>query len=142
VAGLTNNERVLRAIVAVSSAAALQLAAVGAPLFHAHLDDHHEEHHGAARVHAHIGGHESAHHVILGDGPAIAEEGDAELATAVQLFIAVEPSPLATAALPQLRFTLPAPLESIVPSPSGALHSHDPPLRHSGPSRAPPAFLS
>ncbi len=131
-----------RAIIAGSVAVALQLAALGAPLFHAHLDDHHHAHHGAARVHAHMGGHNTAHHGLGSNGPAVVEGDDAEKTTAFQLFVAAAPSALAVPAPPPLRFTLPAPLESIVPSPPAGLHSHDPPPRQSGPSRAPPPFLS
>ena len=130
----------LRTITAVFVAITLQLAVVGAPLFHAHLDDDHDGHHRAARVHAHLGGH--AHHALHHDGPAVAQNEDSERAIGLQLFVAVQPAAFSVPALPQLRFTLAAPLESIVLSPSGALHSHDPPLRQSGPSRAPPPFLS
>ena len=131
---------VLRAIVAVFVAITLHLAIVGAPLLHAHPDGHHEDHHGAARVHAHLGGH--PHDVLHHDGPAVSTNEDSERVIGLQLFVAVQAAAFPTPALPQLRFTLIAPLESIVPGPPGALHSHDPPRRQSGPSRAPPAFLS
>jgi len=122
-------------------AGAVQYAALGLPLVHAHLDDHdHDGHHGDARVHAHLGGH--PHHALHHDGPAVAKNEDSERAIGLLLFVAVQPASFSFPALPQRHFTLPAPLESIVPSPTGVLHSHDPPLRQSGPSRAPPSFQS
>jgi hypothetical protein len=134
---------VFRAIIAGSVAAAVHLAAVGAPLFHGHLDGHHHDHHGAVSVHAHMGGHEAGHHFRPGaDGSVVSADEESELATAIQLFVAAEPSLLAIPAPPPLRFTLPAPLESMVRRTPAGLHSHDPPSRQSGPSRAPPPFLS
>ena len=135
--------RVLRAIVAVSLAVALQLAALGAPLVHAHLDDHdHDGHHAAARVHAHLGGHGSIHRVTHHDDPAVSEGEDAERATGLQLFVAVEPAPFSIPALPQARYTLPSPLQSIMRRPPVVAHSHDPPGGGPAASRAPPALLS
>jgi len=134
---------VFRAIVAVSSAVALQLAALGAPLLHAHVDEHDHDHHGAARVHAHLGGHATVHHARHhDDDPAIDEDESSERATGVQLFVAVEPSPFSPPSLPQARYALPVPLESIMRRPPAVAHSHDPPLAGTAASRAPPSFLS
>jgi hypothetical protein len=134
---------VFRAIVAVSSAVVLQLAALGAPLLHAHLDDHdHDGHHGVARVHAHLGGHATAHHSRHHHGQAIDEDESAERATGLQLFVAVEPTPFAIPAVPQARYALPVPLASIMRRPPAVTHSHDPPRVGTAASRAPPAFPS
>jgi hypothetical protein len=130
-------------MVALSSAVALQLAALGAPLLHAHLDDHdHQGHHGAARVHAHLGGHGHVHASTDRDHPAVTEGEDAERATGLQLFVAVEPAPFLIPALPPSRYALPAPLESIMRRPPAVAHSNDPPSAASCPPRAPPSFLS
>jgi hypothetical protein len=134
---------VFRALVAVSSAVALQVGALGAPLLHAHLDDHHHDHHGAVRVHAHLGGHATAHHVRdHDDHPAFDEDESAERATGLQLFVAVEPSLFSSPSLPPARYALPAPLQSIMRLPPAVAHGHDPPFARSLSSRAPPAFLS
>jgi hypothetical protein len=134
---------VFRAITAGFVAAAVHLAAVAAPLFHAHLDGHHHDHHGAVSVHAHLGGHEAGHHFRPdADGSVVSADEDSEVASAIQLFVAAQPSPFAIPGPPPLRFTVPAPLESMVPRTPAGLHSHDPPPRQSGPSRAPPPFLS
>jgi len=132
---------VFRALVAVSSVVALQLAALGAPLLHAHLDDDPHGHHDAARVHAHLGGH-ATHHATPRDTPAIDENEGAERATGLQLFVAVEPVPFLIPALPQSRYALPAPLESMMRRPPAVAHSHDPPGVRPATSRAPPVFPS
>jgi hypothetical protein len=135
---------VFRALVAVSSAVALQLGALGAPLVHAHLDDHDHDHHGAARVHAHLGGHATPHHVRDHDDDHLAfdEDESSERATGLQLFVAVESPPFSVPLLPPARYALPAPLQSIMRRPPAVTHSHDPPgVRPSAP-RAPPSFPS
>jgi hypothetical protein len=134
---------VLRATIAVSLAAALQLAALGAPLLHAHLDDHdHDGHHGAARVHAHLGGHSTARHATQHDDPAVTEDEDSERATGLQLFVAVEPTPFSIPALPEARYAVPMPLESIMRKPPVVAHSHGPPGGRPAALRGPPAFPS
>lgn len=123
---------------AVSSVVALQLAALGAPLLHAHFDDDHDGHHAAARVHAHLGGH-ATHRASHGDTPALDESERAERAAGLQLFVAVEPVPLLIPVLPPSRYALPAPLESMMRRPPAVAHSHDPPGVRPAASRAPPA---
>ena len=120
---------------------ALQLAALGAPLLHAHLDDDQDGHHRAARVHAHLGGH-ATHHTTPGETPALDENGGGERATGLQLFVAVEPAPLLIPALPESRYAVPAPLESMMRRPPAVAHGHDPPGVRPAASRAPPAFPS
>ena len=130
-----------RALVAVSSVVALQLAALGAPLLHAHFDDDHDGHHGASRVHAHLGGH-ATHHATHHDTPTLDESEETERATRLQLFVAVEPVALLAPALPQSRYALPAPLESMMRRPPAVAHSHDPPGVRPAASRAPPSLPS
>ena len=127
-----------RALVAVSLIVALQLAALGAPLLHAHLDDDHDGHHDAARVHAHLGGH-ATHRATHRDTPALDENEGAERATGLQLFVAVEPVPFLIPALPQSRYALAAPLQSMMRRPPAVAHSHDPPGIRPTASRAPPS---
>ena len=133
-----------RPLVAVSSAVALHLAALGAPLVHAHLDDHDHDHHGAVRVHAHLGGHAAPHHHARDhdDHPAFDEDESAERATGLQLFVAVEPSLLSSPSLPAARYALPAPLQSVMRRPPAVAHSHDPPGVRLSVPRAPPSLLS
>jgi hypothetical protein len=127
----------------MSSAVALQLGAIGAPLVHAHLDDHDHDHHRAVRVHAHLGGHAAPHHVRgHHDRAAFDEDESAERATGLQLFVAVEPAPLSTPSLPPARYAPPAPLESIMRRPPTVAHSHDPPGVRLAVPRAPPSLPS
>jgi hypothetical protein len=134
---------VFRVLVAVSSAIALQLGAIGAPLVHAHLDGLDHAHHRAVRVHAHLGGHAAPHDVRdHHDHPAFDEDESAERANRLQLFVAVEPAPLATPSLPPARYAPPAPLESIMRRPPAVAHSHDPPGVRLAVPRAPPSFPS
>jgi hypothetical protein len=134
---------VFRALIAVSSAVALQLGALGAPLVHAHLDDHEHDHHGAARVHAHLGGHAAPDHIRdHHDHLALDEDEGSESATGLQLFVAVEPSPFSIPSLPPARYAVPAPLHSVMRRPPAVTHSHDPPGVRLSVPRAPPSFPS
>jgi hypothetical protein len=132
---------VFRVVIALMSAVAVQLAAFGAPLFHAHLDSHDDDaHHGSARVHAHLAAHQHTHTLVDHDDPALAGGAAGERATAVQLFVAVEPALFLIPALPPSRYTLAAPMQSMMRRPPAVVHTHDPPGRGLAPSRAPPSF--
>lgn len=139
---------VIRTLAAVGLSVALPLGALCAPLLHAHLDDHHADHHDANRVHAHLGGHDVDHHdasseeQIAEGRPEVAPDADPEGVTRLQVFVAVHPGTPAAPALPLARYTLPAPLESIMRRPPVVVHSHGPPSVSSAGSRAPPAFPS
>jgi len=131
---------VLRKLIAVGLSVAVQAAALGAPLVHAHLGGHESSHHhGRQAVHAHFSGHSSSHHH---SGARSLDDNDAERTVFLQLFVAVSaPS-----------FHLPAALVSsfdlIVPAAVAprdllqVVHGHDPPVARSRPSRAPPSSLS
>jgi hypothetical protein len=95
-------------------------------------------------VHAHMGGHAAPHvttHAHPGR-PAVGRGEDPERATALQLFVAVEPAAFAIPAMPRGRYVLPAPLESMMKKPPAVAHSHDPPGVRPPASRAPPSFPS
>jgi hypothetical protein len=133
--------RVLRATVAVSLAVALQLAALGAPLLHAHRHDGHHGRHGAY-VHAHVGGHTRADPGAHHDDPLALDDVDRDRATWLQLFVAVKSVPFSIPALPHPRYAVPAPLESIMRKPPAVVHSHDPPGGRPAALRGPPAIPS
>lgn len=133
---------VVRRLLAVCLSVAVPIGALCAPLVHAHLDDHHGDHHDANRVHAHLGGHDVDRHVSPGHELAIEPDADPEHVTRLQVFVAVHAAAPASPALPQTRYTLPAPLESVMRRPPAVVHSHDPPATSSAGPRAPPAFPS
>jgi hypothetical protein len=152
---------VVRRLLAVGLSVAVPMGALCAPLVHAHLDDHHGGHHDANRVHAHLAGHPPApeapagprrsasaeagvdHHVVsAGHELAVEPDADPEDVTRVQVFLAVHAAAPTSPALPQARYSLPAPLESVMRRPPVAGHSHDPPAASSTGPRAPPAFPS
>lgn len=133
---------VIRTLTAVGLSVAIPLGALCAPLVHAHLDDHHDGHHAANRVHAHPGGHKVDHPFSSERGLAIGADADPEHIIRLQVFVAVHAAAPSSAALSQARYSLPAPLESVMPRPPAVVHSHDPPGASSAGPRAPPAFPS
>lgn len=133
---------VIRTLTAVGLSVAIPLGALCAPLVHAHVDDQHADHHAANRVHAHLGGHDVDHHVSLAGELAIEPDQDPEHITRLQVFVAVYAAAPSFLALPRARYTLPAPLESVMRRPPSVVHSHGPPSASSAGSRAPPVFPS
>lgn len=137
---LTNNVTVARKAVAIVLSLAVQGAAVGAPLAHAHPDDHATDHHHGRAVHMHWGGHAHPHRPA---GVPVLDDDDHDRAVFVNTFISVAPSALPAGAVAHPTFELSIPAETIVRRPVRVAHGHDPPYRGSLPSRAPPAsFLS
>lgn len=136
----------MRRLFAVTLCVAVPIGALCAPLVHAHLDDHHDGHHAghhdANRVHAHLDGHEVDRHVSSEEALAVEPGADPEHVTRLQVFVAVHAAAPIAPALPQARYTLPAPLESIMRRPPAVVHSHGPPGASSTGSRAPPALPS
>ena len=135
------NADVLRGVIAAGLCVAIQVAALCAPLVHAHLDDHDGDHHAAALVHAHVGGHHSRHHESAAT-PVVVSEDDPEDATRLQIFVAVQAAAFTDPVLPPARFTFPQTLESNVARPPEVVRSHGPPESRPRASRAPPSFLS
>ena len=98
-------------------------------------DDDHDGHHGAARVHAHLGGHATPitprtairRHSTRTRVPS-APPGCSSLSLSSRTLL--------IPALPQSRYALPAPLESMMRRPPAVAHSHDPPAF----ARPPPAL--
>jgi len=135
-----DNANVLRTLIAVGLSVAVQFAAAGAPLVHAHLGGHGSDHHGSPQtIHSHFSGHSTPHHH---PGGRNFDDNDAEHTVFLQWFVAVGVA----------SFHLPPALVSsfdLIPPAAAAphevlqvVHGHDPPLARSGPSRAPPAILS
>lgn len=118
---------VVSKLLAACLCVALPIGALCAPFLHAHLDDHHGDHHEAARVHAHLGGHEAQRHAASQAELAIGSGSEPEDVTRLQVFVAVHPVVPASPALSPARYTLPAPLESIMRRPLTVVHSHGPP---------------
>lgn len=141
----------LRKLIAIGLSAALQAAAVGAPLVHAHPDDHATEHHGVGVVHAHVAGHARVQSGprAQGSGPGCGysnrralDDADHERAVYLPLFVAVAAPlvPFAAAVVAAVEF--PASAESVAHRSVFVVHGHDPPPRPSLPSRAPPPQLA
>jgi hypothetical protein len=136
---VTKNEGIVRKLIAVTLALAVQGAALTAPLLHAHPDDHATAHHSGRSVHGHWSGHQHSHHPA--DDPAIGADDD-DRAVFLNAFVAVAATPLAAVAVAQQPFELPVPSERPAHRSVQVAHSHDPPLVRSLPSRAPPALLA
>jgi hypothetical protein len=139
VTGLANNELIVRKVVAIALALAVHIAALSAPLVHAHPDDHATGHHGGRAVHSHWAGH--SHSAGHSDAPAIGPE-DHDRAVFLAAFIAVAASRLDAPGVARAVFALPVPVETIAHLNVQVTHGHDPPFFVSLPARAPPAFLS
>jgi hypothetical protein len=129
----------VRSIIAVALALAFEAAALGAPLVHAHPDDHATGHHHGRVVHTHWSGHaQSARHP---DTPTVETE-DHDRPVFVNAFVAVSPSPPSAAGLTPEIFELPVLPEQAAHRRVDDVRSHDPPCFRSLSSRAPPACLS
>jgi hypothetical protein len=137
--GQPDNPFVVRKLLAVGLSVAVHAAALGGPLVHAHLGGHDSDHHHeGATVHAHFSGHGRSH----ADSNGLTLADDTDRAVPVQFFLAVNSTPfhLSPALLPTL--DLIAPAATAPRSGLQVVHGHDPPFATSGPSRAPPTFLS
>jgi hypothetical protein len=139
VTGLTNNVSVVRKALAVALSLAVQSAAVGAPLMHAHPDDHATAHHGARAVHTHWGGHSHSHHST--NVPAV-DAGDHDRAVFLNAFVGVAAAVFPAGATVRGMFELPIPTEMAVHRPVEVAHGHDPPSFGPLLPRAPPLLLS
>jgi hypothetical protein len=136
---LTNNVTVARKAVAILLSLTVQGAALGAPLAHAHPDDHATDHHHGRAVHVHWAPHTHSHHPT--DVPVL-DDDDHDRAVFVNTFVGVAASVLPAGAAAHEMFELPIPTETTVHRPVEVAHGHDPPCGTSLPPRAPPAFLS
>lgn len=138
--GFTNNERVFRRAIALGLTAAVQAAALGAPLVHAHVDGHAGDHHGANVLHAHVSGHASPHR-HASDGDTIAG-GGTERTVFLQHFVAETVASFGAPGLPAASFELVTPDETPARRGLQVAHGHDPPPTTRPPARAPPSRLS
>jgi hypothetical protein len=132
------NGGVIRRVLALGLALAVQGGAVCAPFLHAHIDADHDDHHSTS-VHAHFSSHAAAH--VEHDAISV-EETDREYAIYLQVFVAVEASVFQPPALPRAVF---APVPVIAHTPRTLVlvtHGHDPPLLDALQSRPPPLSLS
>jgi hypothetical protein len=136
---VANNEAIVRKVIAVTLALVVQGTALTAPLVHAHPDDHATAHHSGRSVHTHWGAHEHSPH--FGDDVAIGAD-DHDRAVFLYAFVAVAGTPLAPVAVAQQPFEFLVPSERQAHHNVHVVHSHDPPIQGSLPSRAPPTFLS
>jgi len=133
-----DNSHVIRRMLALGLALAVQGGAVCAPFLHAHVDAEHDDHHSTS-VHAHFSSHAPAR--VQHESVSV-EEADRDHAIYLQVFVAVEASVFQSPALPRTVF---APVPVIEHAPRTFVlvtHGHDPPLVHALDSRPPPLFLS
>lgn len=128
----------MRRLLAAVLTAAVQVALVGAPLVHAHPDDHATEHHHGRAVHAHWTGHSHSPHQA--DTPVLGSP-DHDRAVFLSAFVAVAVSAFATPATSHSSYELPSPAETAAHRSVGVVHGHDPPFLQPRTSRAPPACL-
>jgi hypothetical protein len=138
---VTNNEGIVRRVIAVALALALQAAGLNAPLLHAHPDDHETPHHAGRSVHSHWAGHSHAAHHSSND-PAFSAPDEDDRALFFNTFVAVAVSHLAVPAVAPAAFRLHVPTERAALGGVEVVRSHDPPSARSLPPRAPPALLS
>jgi hypothetical protein len=129
---------VIRRVLALGLALAVQGGAVCAPFLHAHVDADHDDHHSTS-VHAHFSSHAPAH--VEHEGVSV-EEADRDHAIYLQVFVAVEASPFQSPDIPRATFAL-TPVVELAPRTFVIVtHGHDPPLVSALDSRPPPLFLS
>lgn len=131
---------VARKAVAVLLLFAVEGAAVGAPLVHAHPDDRGTQHHHGRVVHTHWANHS---HSVAGssDIPTLTVD-DRDRAFFLNFFVGVAISVLSVHGIVPRFFELPL-LTNLEPHrPVEVVHTHDPPCLGSLSSRAPPPFLS
>lgn len=138
-AGLTNNESIVRKAIAVALSLAVQAAALSAPLVHAHPDDYETGHHTGRTVHTHWAGHATSHHPS--DAPAL-EADDHDRAVFLNAFVAVAAAWFSAPGMTPAVCELAVPAERRAHRTADVVRSHDPPLIRSLSSRAPPALLS
>ena len=129
----------MRRVLAISLSLAVQVAALSAPLVHAHPDEHGTAHHDGKAVHTHWGGHE--HASDHRDGPAVSGR-DEDRAIFMTLFVAVTTAATRLVAVVETPVVPPVPVELIAHRNVEVTHGHDPPALSSLPSRAPPALPS
>lgn len=129
----------MRKALAIALSLAVQGAALGAPLMHAHPDDHATEHHGARAVHAHWRGH--SHSPRSSKVPAV-DADDHDRAVFLNAFVGVAATVFPAGATVRGIFELSVPTEMAVHRPVEVAHSHDPPSFGPLLPRAPPALLS
>jgi hypothetical protein len=133
------NSRVIRRVLALGLAFAVEGGAVCAPFLHAHVDTDHDDHHTTS-VHAHFASHAPAH--VEHDGVSVEDADRDDHAIYLQVFVAVETSPFETPVLPRATFAV-RPLVMRAPRIFAIVtHGHDPPLVSALDSRPPPLFLS
>ena len=135
---LRENTRVIRRVLALGLALAVQGGAVCAPFLHAHVDADHDDHHSTS-VHAHFSSHAPGH--VQHDGVSV-EDADRDHAIYLQVFVAVEASVFQTPVLPRATFASIPVIERAPRLFVLVAHGHDPPLVHALDSRPPPSFLS
>jgi hypothetical protein len=135
---LGQNNHVIRRMLALGLALAVQGGAVCASFLHAHVDADHDDHHSTS-VHAHLSSHAPAH--VQHEGVSV-EESDRDDAIYLQVFVAVEASVFQSPALPRAVFAAVPVIEHTPRTFVLVTHGHDPPLVHALDSRPPPAFLS
>jgi hypothetical protein len=137
---LTNNVNlVVRKAVAVLLLFAVQGAAVGAPLVHAHPDDRVTQHHHGRLVHTHWANH--SHRIGSPDVPALTVN-DHDRTFFLNFFVGVGVSLLSVHGIVHRFFELPLPADLATHRPVKVVHTHDPPCFGSLSSRAPPSSLS
>lgn len=129
-----------RRCVAIGLVIAVQLAALSAPLVHAHPDDRATDHHRAREIHAHFDSHATRSHTT--GEPALDHPGGDDRAVFVHLFIGVTTPGVALPAVVPVVFDLAEPNTRRSLRPIYGTHGHDPPLLRRSASRAPPPFLS
>lgn len=129
----------MRKALAVALVTAIQLAALGAPLVHAHPDERATAHHDGRTVHTHWAGH--GHAPRTTHTPVI-DHADDDRAVFLTVFVAVAPEPLSTPEAPPAVFELAVPAERAAHRVIDIAPGHDPPHLASIPSRAPPSLLS
>jgi hypothetical protein len=125
-------------LVPIALAFAIPMAALGAPLVHAHPDDHDTAHHRARAVHTHWTGHGDSS--APSESPSLGTE-DHDRAVFFGAFVAVATATIHTPAVVPTAFVLPVPVERAAHPAVEVAHGLDPPFLPL-PSRAPPAFLS
>jgi hypothetical protein len=136
---VTNNDHTVRKIVAVALSVAIQVAALSAPLLHAHSDDGNSDHHRGRSIHSHWSAHPLVHHE---SDRSIITETDNDQAIALNTFVAESTCSLHVPADVDAIAAVPVPVERPAHRAAETVRGHDPPLLKSRPSRAPPAFLS
>jgi hypothetical protein len=133
---------VIRRWVAAFVSSAIPVAALCAPLVHAHPDHHDSDHHVAAVVHAHVAPHPADHHDRRrNSSESTVRDHDEEQTLRLQVYVAVGQTsyelPAATLTVVQLA----TPGETLAHRPVIVIHGHDPPQFPTS-SRAPPSRLS